>query len=122
MVRRGNRHRYYASTALLRGAEGEAGTRSRVSAEAIEPLVTDHVGQQRSPEKREANDSGVWSEEIRTLVRDHIEKVIVGRAEVTIIGKRDAESENDAANAVTLPLLPPPPKARREILVSGGDD
>jgi hypothetical protein len=47
-VRRGNRYRYYISSALLHERRGEAGSQSRVNADDVERLVIDVLGRAAS--------------------------------------------------------------------------
>ena len=88
-IRRGKRYRYYISRGLVRGARKEdAGSHCRVGAEDLERLVVEVLAQQLSrPELLSEAASGTWSAATRTLVREHIERVVVGRGEIQIIRK-----------------------------------
>jgi site-specific DNA recombinase len=125
VIRRGNRHRYYVSRALVGGSKDKVGSRGRVGADAIDLAVvaflTRHAHRKVLPSDSRG---GSWNDEVRALVRDWIEKVIVGAKDVKIVCKGDTEAavtENGAPMVHTVPLPPPPARARREILVPGGD-
>jgi hypothetical protein len=47
-VRRGNRYRYYISSALLHDRRPDAGSRARVNADDVERLVVDVLGRELS--------------------------------------------------------------------------
>jgi len=125
-MRRGNRYRYYISQALLRGRREDAGSLPRVGADDVEQLVVDALG---CPSSRETAPV-IWTAELRTLVRDSVERVVVHRNEVDIILKAKAEGPavvsvdgdaDDAAQSILKIRLPDaPPRARREIIVPGG--
>jgi hypothetical protein len=88
--RRGNRYRYYISSALLRDRREGAGSRARIGANDVERLVVGVMGRELSrTELLTDGASGVWSAEVRTLLRDAIERVVVHRDEVHIIGVED---------------------------------
>ena len=86
-VRGGKRYRYYVSRLLVRGGRKE-GSRCRVGAEELDRLVVEVLGQQLSvPELLSEAASGSWSAATRTLVRDNIERIVVGRGEIEIVWK-----------------------------------
>ena len=132
-VRRGKRYRYYISRGLVRGARKEdAGSYCRVGAEDLERQVVEVLAQQLSrPELLSEAASGTWSAAIRTLVREHIERVVVDRREVQIIGKftertstsgeacDEGVTPGDTPKVYRAPLPAPPPRARKEIVVPG---
>jgi hypothetical protein len=82
-VRRGKRYRYYVSRGLVRGARKEdAGSYCRVGAQDLERLVVEVLALQLfRPELLSEAASGTWSAAIRSLVREHIERVVVDRRE-----------------------------------------
>jgi site-specific DNA recombinase len=87
-MRRGNRYRYYISSALLHDRRAEAGSRTRVNAEDIEWLVIEVLGRELPrPEFSTAGPSGSWSAEIRAVVRDTVERVVVQSRELQIVCK-----------------------------------
>ena len=58
------------------------GSRCRVGAEELDRLVGEALGQQLSvPELLSEAASGNWSSATRTLVRDNIERIVVGRGD-----------------------------------------
>ena len=133
-VRRGKRYRYYVSRGLVRGArKEEAGSHCRVGAEDLEQQVVEVLAQQLSrPELLSEATSGTWSAAIRTLVREHIERVVVDRREVQIIRKftertstsgeacDEGVTPGDTPKVYRAPLPAPQPRARKEIVVPGG--
>src|SRR5215471_1226597 len=85
-IRRGNRYRYYISSALLHDRRSEASTRARVNADDIERLVIQVL---ELSEPGLATDSGAngWDVQTRTLVRDIVERVVIQPDQVQIIRK-----------------------------------
>ena len=128
------RYRYYVSRGLVRGARKEdAGSYCRVGAEDLERQVVEVLAQQLSrPELLSEAASGTWSAAIRTLVREHIERVVVDRREVQIIRKftertstsgeacDEGDTPGDTPKVYRAPLPAPQPRARKEIVVPGG--
>jgi site-specific DNA recombinase len=129
-VRRGNRYRYYISSALLHDRRGAAGSLARVNADDVERLVVEVLGRELSrPELSTDSPSAGWSAETRTLVRDTVELVVVQRDQVQIVRKPAATSatgapdgEGDVPQVYAAPLPAPRPRARKEIIVPGGRD
>ena len=72
--------------------------------------------------------SGIWSTETRTLVRDTVERVVVGRGEIQIVCKDAAtapssgepaeDGDSSRVHVVNIPVAQP--RSRKEILVPGG--
>jgi site-specific DNA recombinase len=63
-VRRGNRYRYYISSALLHDRRADAGSLARVNADDVERLVVEVLGQELSrPEISTGGPSAGWSTE-----------------------------------------------------------
>ena len=127
-IRRGNRYRYYISRALVRGAKEAAGSHGRIGANDVERLVVETLSQQLSrPELMNDVATGIWSAETRTLVRDAVERVVLGRSEIQIIRKVAAtstssgeEGEADAPKVHTVPAPAPQPRDRKKIIAPGG--
>jgi DNA invertase Pin-like site-specific DNA recombinase len=126
-VRGGKRYRYYVSRLLERGGRKE-GSRCRVGAEQLDRLVGEALGQQLSvPELLSEAASGSWSAATRTLVRDNIERIVVGRGEIEIVWKAtkisSASGETgdgcDTPKVYRAPLPAPQLRARKEIVVPG---
>jgi hypothetical protein len=126
-VRGGKRYRYYVSRLLVRGGRKE-GSRCRVGAEELDRLVGEALGQQLSvPELLSEAASGSWSAATRTLVRDNIERIVVGRGEIEIVWKAtrisSASGETgdgcDTPKVYRAPLPAPQLRARKEIVVPG---
>jgi site-specific DNA recombinase len=128
-VRRGNRYRYYVSRALMqdRGQETEAVL--RVGADDIERLVVEALARALSRDDLAADaGSGIWDMEIRAIVRQSVERVVVHGEKIQIVlkmraGDCDARADGDspAATSTILKVSLPParPRARKEILVPG---
>ncbi len=69
-VRRGNRYRYYISSALLRDRREDTGSRARIGADDVERLVVEVMGRELSRTEFLTDVApGVWSAEVRTLLR-----------------------------------------------------
>ena len=126
-VRRGNRYRYYISSALLRERRADAGSRARVNADDVERLVVEVLGRELSRPELAAGPSPPWSTATRAVVRDAVKRVVVEGGQVQIICKPAAPSasgtpdDDGAAPPVHVAPLPDPrPRARKEIIVPGG--
>jgi site-specific DNA recombinase len=127
-VRRGNRYRYYISSALLHDRRTDAGSRARVNADDVERLVVEVLGRELSrPELSTNGSSGSWNAEIRAGVRDTVERVVVQCGELQIVRKPAAPSataapdeDGDAPQVHVAPLPAPQSRARKEIIVPGG--
>ena len=125
--RRGVRYRYYTSRALLRGDPKQAGSRPRVSADNIEPLIVNAVRHQLHPDATEpAAAPGTWNQETRILVRQAVTRLVVQCDAVEITLKKEAEitldefdSAQTAAPILTVRLPSDTSSARREIIVPG---
>jgi len=108
-IRRGNRYRYYVSRALMRGPKGATGSRGRIGADDVESLVVETLNQQLSrPKPLNEAARGSWSIEIRALVRETIERVIVGNDKAQIIRKSPSMEDGAAPKTWTVPLTCPP--------------
>jgi hypothetical protein len=123
-VRRGNRYRYYISQAQLRG--GEAGSRARIGADEVERLVVgDLCGRQTRDPQAADMVTGVWSAEMRELVRSTIDRVVIHHDEVEITLKDtngagasiDGDSHSNTTVRLALPLGRP--RERKKILIPG---
>jgi len=127
-VRRGNRYRYYISSALLHDRKASAGSRARVNADDVEQLVVEVLRRELSrPELSTDSPSAGWSTETRTLVRDTVERVVVQCGELQVFRKPVATSataardeDGDAPQVQVAPLPAPRSRARKEIIVPGG--
>jgi site-specific DNA recombinase len=124
-IRRGNRYRYYISSALLHDRKASAGSRARVNADDVERLVVEVLGRELSrPELSADGSSTGWSTETRTLVRDTVERVVVQSGEIQIVRKPAGASataardeDGDAPQVHVAPLPAPRSRARKEIIV-----
>jgi site-specific DNA recombinase len=128
-VRPGNRYRYYISSALLRNRRLDAGSRTRVNADNIEEVVVELLSRELSrPNLLAGGPSAGWSTETRAVARDTIERVVVRGDEVQIVRKPAASStaaapaEDDGPQVHRSPLPAPRPRARKEIIVPGGQN
>ena len=127
-IRRGNRYRYYISRALVRGDKKAAGSHGRVGATDVERLVVETLSQQLCrPELMNDVAAGIWCAETRTLVRDAVERVVLGKGKVQIFRRFAAASqssveagEGEAPTIHTVPAPIPQPRARRKIIAPGG--
>jgi site-specific DNA recombinase len=127
-VRRGIRYRYYISPGLV-GASGErARSQRRINAQEIERLVVETLASQLSrPELLSEAGPASWSADTRTVVRDNVERIVVGQDELHLIRKiaspPSGEVEEDAeAKICKLPLPAARPRAYKEIIIPGGRD
>jgi DNA invertase Pin-like site-specific DNA recombinase len=129
-IRRGNRYRYYISSALLHDRRSEAGRRARVNADVVERLVIEVLSQELSEPWR-ATDSGAngWDVQTRTLVRDTVERMVVHQDQVQIIRKTATTSpaarsneDDEVPNVLAVPLPISQQRARKEIIIPGGRD
>jgi site-specific DNA recombinase len=127
-VRRKNRYRYYISQAQLRG--GKAGSRPRIGADEIERLVVQEMCRQQGRDNQISYmATGVWSAEIRELVRSTVYRIVVHHDSIAIAFKgkgfdqseESIDGDSPSGNLKTLRLAFPParPRARKEILVPG---
>ena len=127
-LRRGNRYRYYISSALLHDRRPDAGSRARVNADDVERLVIEVLGRELSrPELSTNGPSGSWHAEIRAVVRDTVERVVVQCGELQIVRKPAATSatvapdeDGDTPKVHVAPMPTPRSRARKEIIVPGG--
>jgi site-specific DNA recombinase len=128
-LRRGNRYRYYISSALLHDRRADAGTLARVNADDVERLVVEVLlGRELSrPELSTDGPSAEWSVETRTLVRDTVERVVIQRGQVQINRKLAAtaatgtpDEDGGVPQFHVAPLPAPRPRARKEIIIPGG--
>jgi site-specific DNA recombinase len=127
-LRRGNRYRYYISSALLRDRKANAGSRTRVNADEMERLVVGVLSRELSrPELSTEGPTNGWTVATRALVRDAVERVVVQSAHIQIIRKQmatsaTAEETCDDPNVHMVPMPAPRPRARKEIVIPGGRD
>jgi DNA invertase Pin-like site-specific DNA recombinase len=129
-VRRASRYRCYISSALLRDRRPDAGSRARVNADDIEQLVVEVLGLELSrPDLSAGGPSAGWSIETRAVVRDTIERVVVQGDELQIVRKPAASSaaaaqdeDDDGPQVHRAPLPDPRTRARKEIIVPGGQN
>jgi site-specific DNA recombinase len=124
-IRRGNRYRYYISQAYLRG--GEAGSRPRIGADDVEGVVVEATCRQPSRDSQITDFStGIWSAEIRELIRSTVDRVVIHHNGVELTSKIkelngtiDHGNHSQDPNNLRLALPPPRPRARKEIVVPG---
>jgi site-specific DNA recombinase len=128
-VRRGNRYRYYISSALLRDRRMDAGSLARINADEVERLVVEVLSRELLRPELSADGPSAWSAETRTLVRDTVERVVIQCGQVQIIRKPAATFANatpnddgDVPNVHVAPLPAQRPRARKEIIIPGGRD
>jgi hypothetical protein len=104
------------------------GSHGRIGANDVERLVVETLSRQLSrPELMNDVATGIWSEKTRTLVRDAVEQVVLGKGEVKIFRRAAAVSsssveagDGDAPTIHTVPAPSPQPRARTKIIASGG--
>jgi site-specific DNA recombinase len=126
-MRRQNRYRYYISQAQLRG--GEPGSRPRISADDVERLVVRELLREQGRDDQIAEQAaGAWSTDIRDLVRATVDRIVVHHygIEITLKGKAndldgsiEGDAQNESPKTLRLPLPPPHPRARKEIIIPG---
>ena len=127
-MRRGSRYRYYVSQAQLRGKR--EGSRPRIGADDVERLILEQLcRRQRRNDLAADITNGVWSAEARELILTMVDRVIVHRDEIEVAHKIkgeggnaasiDGDDKNEGRNTFRLPLPPPRPRERREILIPG---
>jgi hypothetical protein len=109
----------------LRG--GEAGSRPRISADEVERVVVEATCRQQSRDSQTTDFStGVWSADIRELVRSTVERIVIHRDDLLIMlkvkelnGTIDNDNHSQDPKTIRLALPPARPRARKEILVPG---
>jgi hypothetical protein len=114
----------------LVGASGErARSQRRINAQEIERLVVEALASLLArPELLSEAASASWSAETRILVRDNVERIVVGQDELHLIRKigsppSDEPGEKDAeARTCTLALPTARRRAYKEIIIPGGRD
>jgi site-specific DNA recombinase len=129
-VRRANRYRYYVSQAFRQRRGQKTGGLPRVAADDIERLVVQALARALSQNDLATDAaSGIWNVEIRTMVRESVERVVVRDEEIHIVLKvkagdcdmsrtdRDGRAATSMILRVSLPAARP--RARKEILVPG---
>jgi DNA invertase Pin-like site-specific DNA recombinase len=129
-LRRGNRYRYYISSALLHDRQANAGSRTRVNADQIEWLVVEVLSRELPrPELLADGASGVWSAPTRIAVRDTVERVVVQSDQLQIFCRPGAtpataleDEDGNVPRIHVVPMPEPRPRARKEIIVPGGRD
>jgi site-specific DNA recombinase len=126
-LRRGNRYRYYISSALLHDRRDEAGSLARVNADDVERLVVEVLRRELSrPELSTEGPSTGWGTETRSLVRDTVERVVIQCNQLQIIrkpaatsGSAASEEDREVPQLHVAPLPAPRRRARKEIIVPG---
>jgi site-specific DNA recombinase len=129
-ARRGNRYRYYVSRALMQDRGRERGAVLRVGADDIELLVVEALARELSRDDLAADaGSGIWDTEIRAIVRQSVERVVVHGEKIQIalkmrpgdcdMASADEDSHAAASTILKVSLPPARPRARKEILVPG---
>lgn len=128
-VRRGNRYRYYISQAQLRGRK--AGSLARIGADDLERLVMETLCREL-PRNGLATDtaSGTWSAETRDLIRESVDRIDLHSHGIEVTLKANGldataasvnrDDEGGGQKILKIPLPPPRPRERKEILVPGG--
>jgi len=124
-MRRGNRYRYYISQAYLRG--GDAGSRPRIGADDVERVVVEATCRQPSRDSQITDFStGIWSAEIRELIRNTVDRVVIHHDGVELTpkikelnGTIDHGNHSQDPNNLRLALPPPRRRARKEMVVPG---
>ena len=105
-ARGGRRWRYYVSQAILQGRKHDAGSIARVSAPEIEGKVLEVA--------RGALDAKCADAD---YIRAHIERVIIGKAGLSI---RLSDQAPHGAQAIAIAWTPEPTRRRREIVQGEG--
>src|SRR5262249_34064799 len=105
-VRRGKRYPHFISQAYLRG--GGARSRPRISADKVERVVVEATCRQQSHDSRTTDFStGIWSAEIRELVRNTVDRIVIHRDDMEITLKVEdlngtINNDNHSQNLKTL--------------------
>jgi site-specific DNA recombinase len=129
-VRRRNRYRYYVSRALMHARGQGTGAVLRVGADDIERLVVEALARALSRDDLAADaSSDIWDTEIRAIVRQSVERVVVHGEKIQIVikmragdcdmARADGDSPAVASTILNVSLPPARPRARKEILVPG---
>src|SRR5262249_35411598 len=107
--------------------KSEAGSRPRINADEVERVVVEALCRQPSRDRQTTDFlTGVWSAEIRELVRSTVDRIVIHHDDIEMTHKikelnGTIDGDNHSQNLKTLRLALPPPRARarKEILVPG---
>jgi len=136
-TRKGRRHRYYVSQAVLQGRKKEAGSIARIGAEELERIVVEAIRPDRNADRIAIPDGAskehtpsrspgdVYDQSAREMVSRAVERIVVHAMDVEIVLQtRDAASpslgtdgENSRVHRVPLPGRRP--RDRRDIIIPG---
>jgi site-specific DNA recombinase len=105
--KKGVRHRYYVSRALLAGRKDAAGSHPRVPADQIETLVVDAVRSNMISKSHAGTEADV-RETLKTVRR-----IVISER---TLGVEIANTENDESAMLEIPWKPSPGRPKREIL------
>jgi site-specific DNA recombinase len=128
-VRRGNRHRYYVSRALMQNRGEETGAVARVGAEDVERLVINTLARALSRDDLATDSgSGTSNTKIRSVIQESVERIVMHDEEIQIVLKaragHSAAAEGNGHDAIQILKAPLPAArrcARKEILVPGSN-
>lgn len=110
------RFRYYVSQALLQGRKAEAGSCSRVPAEAIEAAVLQALDEHGVPS---AGSEGTTDlEETSGCLPEAVERVVISSGQITITIRADAEGNE--TRTIQVPWTPLSPRRQRAIIPCDG--
>lgn len=127
-ARRGNRYRYYISQARLIGKRG--GSRPRISADDVERLIVEQLCRRLKRDDLVADiAAGAWSAETREVIQTTLDRVVISLDEIEVTFKVngagstpasiDDHEKSETRDTLRLPLPPPRPRERKEIVVFG---
>jgi DNA invertase Pin-like site-specific DNA recombinase len=134
-TRKGRRHRYYVSQAVLQGRKTEAGSIARIGADELERIVVEAIrpdGQIAIPDvsskdhtPSRGTGADLYDQSTRDMVGRRIERIVVHATEVEIVPVTgDAASsslgaDGEAAGVLRVPLPGPRLRDRKDIIIPG---
>src|SRR5262249_29853071 len=105
----------------------EAGSRPRINADEVERVVVEALCRQPSRDRQTTDFlTGVWSAEIRELVRSTVDRIVIHHDDIEMThkikelnGTIDGDNHSQSLKTLRLALPPPHARARKEIHVLG---